>query len=306
MIVGWLVIKNKANMANKVAVVTGSNKGIGYAIVEELCRRGVGVVYLTARDVKRGQDAVDSLKKKGYKPVFHQLDVTDENSVKEFAGYLKEQHGGLDILINNAGVITSNFTKTTYDDSKYVININYFSIFNIQKHIFPVLKDNARVINVSSDCGHISNLRNKYWIDRLTKDDITVDDVNAFVNWFLESVKNNTLNEADFEETPLLAYRISKVALCAVTRLQQKELGRGISINSLHPGFVKTNMTNNAGDLTMEESSAAPVYLALDADQSLKGKYIWFDKSERNWADPNLKLHCVYANVEKAIRETSQ
>lgn len=293
-------------MANKVAVVTGSNKGIGYAIVEELCRRGVGVVYLTARDVKRGQDAVDSLKKKGYKPVFHQLDVTDENSVKEFAGYLKEQHGGLDILINNAGVITSNFTKTTYDDSKYVININYFSIFNIQKHIFPVLKDNARVINVSSDCGHISNLRNKYWIDRLTKDDITVDDVNAFVNWFLESVKNNTLNEADFEETPLLAYRISKVALCAVTRLQQKELGRGISINSLHPGFVKTNMTNNAGDLTMEESSAAPVYLALDADQSLKGKYIWFDKSERNWADPNLKLHCVYANVEKAIRETSQ
>lgn len=306
MIVGWLVIKNKANMANKVAVVTGSNKGIGYAIVEELCRRGVGVVYLTARDVKRGQDAVDSLKKKGYKPVFHQLDVTDENSVKEFAGYLKQQHGGLDILINNAGVITSNFTKTTYDDSKYVININYFSIFNIQKHIFPVLKDNARVINVSSDCGHISNLRNKYWIDRLTKDDITVDDVNAFVNWFLESVKNNTLNEADFEETPLLAYRISKVALCAVTRLQQKELGRGISINSLHPGFVKTNMTNNAGDLTMEESSAAPVYLALDADQSLKGKYIWFDKSERNWADPNLKLHCVYANVEKAIRETSQ
>lgn len=293
-------------MANKVAVVTGSNKGIGYAIVEELCRRGVGVVYLTARDVKRGQDAVDSLKKKGYKPVFHQLDVTDENSVKEFAGYLKQQHGGLDILINNAGVITSNFTKTTYDDSKYVININYFSIFNIQKHIFPVLKDNARVINVSSDCGHISNLRNKYWIDRLTKDDITVDDVNAFVNWFLESVKNNTLNEADFEETPLLAYRISKVALCAVTRLQQKELGRGISINSLHPGFVKTNMTNNAGDLTMEESSAAPVYLALDADQSLKGKYIWFDKSERNWADPNLKLHCVYANVEKAIRETSQ
>lgn len=293
-------------MANKVAVVTGSNKGIGYAIVEELCRRGVGVVYLTARDVKRGQDAVDSLKKKGYKPVFHQLDVTDENSVKEFAGYLKQQHGGLDILINNAGVITSNFTKTTYDDSKYVININYFSIFNIQKHIFPVLKDNARIINVSSDCGHISNLRNKYWIDRLTKDDITVDDVNAFVNWFLESVKNNTLNEADFEETPLLAYRISKVALCAVTRLQQKELGRGISINSLHPGFVKTNMTNNAGDLTMEESSAAPVYLALDADQSLKGKYIWFDKSERNWADPNLKLHCVYANVEKAIRETSQ
>ncbi|XP_050350075.1 carbonyl reductase [NADPH] 1-like [Nymphalis io] len=281
-------------MANKVAVVTGSNKGIGYAIVQELCRRGVGTVYVTSRDAKRGQEAVKNLKKEGYKPHLYQLEVTDKNSVRAFAEHLKKEHGGLDILINNAGVITADFTKTTYEDSKYVIDVNYYSILLIQEYLFPILNHNARVINMSSDCGHISNLKNKYWINRLTKPDINLEDVTAFVNWFLDSVKNGTVNGDDFAETSLLAYRISKVALCALTRVQQTVVGRGISVNSLHPGHVKTNMTKNSGFLTMEESSRAPVYLALDIDQSVKGKYFWYDKTEKEWTNPNLKLHCVY------------
>nr|XP_026493139.1 carbonyl reductase [NADPH] 3-like [Vanessa tameamea] len=289
-------------MSDKVAVVTGSNKGIGYAIVQELCRRGVGTVYVTARDAKRGQEAVENLKKEGYKPHFYQLEVTDKNSVKALAEHLKKKHGGLDILINNAGVITADFTKTTYEDSKYVIDVNYFSILLIQEYLFPVLKINARVVNMSSDCGHISNLKNKYWINRLTKPHIRLEDVNDFVNWFLDSVKAGSVNDDDFAETSLLAYRISKVALCALTRVQQMEIGRGISVNSMHPGHVKTNMTKNSGFLTMEESSRAPVYLALDIDQSVKGKYFWYDKTEKDWTDPNLKLHCVFEQFMKYIR----
>ncbi|CAH2232585.1 carbonyl reductase [NADPH] 1-like [Pararge aegeria] len=292
-------------MADKVVVVTGSNKGIGYGIVRELCKRGVGHVYLTARDVKRGKEAIDNLNKEGFTPLFHQLEVTDKNSVKAFAEYLKQKHGGLDILINNAGLITSNFTKTTYEDSVQVINVNYYSILTIQEYMFPILKDNARVINVSSDCGHISNLKNAYWIDRLTKKDLKLEDVNAFVNWFLNSVKTGTVNDEDFTETPLLAYRISKVALCALTRVQQKQVGRGISINSLHPGFVKTNMTKTAGFLTVEEASQTPVYLALDIDQSVKGKYFWFDKTEKEWTDTNLKLYCVYKVFENSLNESN-
>ncbi|CAH2232586.1 carbonyl reductase [NADPH] 1-like [Pararge aegeria] len=290
-------------MGDKLAVVTGSNKGIGYATVRQLCKRGVGYVYLTARDIKRGEKAIENLKKEGFKPLFYQLDVTDRNSVRTFAEHLKQTHGGLDILINNAALITSNFTETTYEDSVRVIDANYFSILTIQEYMFPILKDNARVINISSDCGHISNLKNTYWINRLTKQDIKLDDINAFVNWFLDSVKNGTLNEEDFQEMPLLAYRISKIALCSLTRVQQKEVGRGISVNSLHPGYVKTDMTKTTGFLTIEEASEAPVYLALDVDQSVKGKYFWFDKTEKEWADPNLKIHSTYAVVEKCLRE---
>ncbi|CAH2240126.1 jg6380 [Pararge aegeria aegeria] len=288
-------------MADKVAVVTGSNKGIGYATVRELCKRGVGSVYLTARNIQKGQEAIKNLKKEGFNPLFHQLDVTDKDSVKVFADFLKRKHSGLDILINNAGVITSNFTETTYEDSVRVLNTNYYGEVTMQNYMFPILNDNARVINISSDSGHISNLKNTYWINRLTKEDIKVEDINAFVDWFLDSVKNGTLNEEDFEEMPLLAYIISKIALCALTRVQQKEVGRGISVNSLNPGYVKTDMTNNTGYLTMEEASDAPVYLALDVDQSVKGKFFWFDKTEKEWADPNQKLFIPYADMERQL-----
>ncbi|XP_023942996.2 carbonyl reductase [NADPH] 3-like [Bicyclus anynana] len=278
-------------MAEKVAVVTGSNKGIGFGTVRELCKRGIGYVYLTARDLQRGKEAVEKLKKEGYKPFFHQLDVTDELSVKKFAEHLKQEHGGLDILINNAAVGVASYVDVTYEDSVRVLDANYYSILNTQKYMFPILKNNARVINISSDCGHISNLRNTYWINRLTKEDIKQEDVDAFVDWFLNSVKNGTLNKDDFEEPFVIPYKISKIAVCALTRAQQREVGRGISVNSLHPGFVKTDMTKSGGDLTIDQASDAPVYLALDIDQSVKGKLFWFDKTEKDWADANQKLH---------------
>lgn len=310
-------------MANKVAAVTGSNKGIGYATVTELCKRGVETVYLCSRDVGRGKAAIETLKKEGFNPQFHQLDVTDKNSVRAFATHLKEKHGGLDILINNAAVITTEFIKTTYNDARKVIDTNYSSAFIIQQYLYPILKDNARVINISSDCGHISNLINKYWIDRLTKIDVKVEDINAFVDWFLDSVKDGTLKVEDFKEPFFLPYRISKIALCALTRIQQKEIGRGISINSLHPGFVQTDMTKTVvpeylvelmkqnpkltehlGRVPLEKSGEAPVYLALDADQSVKGRYFWHDKTEKDWADPNLNVLAKSEDFKKVMKNS--
>lgn len=290
-------------MAAKVAVVTGSNQGIGFAIVKELLQRKAGIVYLTSRNIARGKEAVEKLETEGLHPEFHQLEVTDKESVKALAKHLKDKHGGLDILINNAGVITKNFFETTYEDASQVLEVNYKSILTIQEILFPILNENARVINVSSDCGHIANLRNKSWIDRLTKKDIKLEDVDAFVNWFLESVKNNTLKDEDFAQTPMLSYRISKVALCALTRVQQNEIDRNISINALHPGFVETRMTKNVGFLKLEESGKTPAYLALDAPQDLKGSYIWFDKKIIDWTDSNSDLYCHFEYVEKSLKD---
>ncbi|KAI5651567.1 short chain dehydrogenase domain-containing protein [Phthorimaea operculella] len=290
-------------MAGKVAIVTGSNKGIGFAIVRELCKRGVGTVYLTARDVTRGKQAVEALNKEGFKPEFHQLEVTDKNSVKKFADHLKQKHGGIDILINNAAVATEDFLKTTYEDSVRVLNTNYRSLLIIEEYLYPLLKDYARVVNISSDCGHISNLNNSYWIERLTKKDIQLEDINAFVDWFLDSVKNGTLNENDFKGTNILAYRISKIAVCALTIVQQNKVGKNISVNSIHPGFVQTDMTGNKGQLSMEESAQAPVYVALDVDQSVKGAYFWFDKTQKNWADPKAELHVNREELMRYMKE---
>lgn len=290
-------------MSDSVAVVTGSNKGIGFATVRELCKRGIGIVYLTARDESRGKEAVEKLKNEGIYPQFHQLDITNRNSVKNFANHLKKKHGGLDILINNAGILVKDLYKTTYEDAKQVIDVNYRSLFIVQEFLFPILKDNARVVNISSDCGFISHIENPYWIQRLIKKDIKAADVNAFVDWFLDSVQNRTLKREDFAEMEMLAYRISKVAVSALTRAQQNGINRGISINSLNPGYVQTEMNKNIGYMPLEESGKAPVYLALDVDQSVKGKYFWYDMTEKDWENPSLQLHSRFDEYEQTLKE---
>ncbi|KAL0848764.1 hypothetical protein ABMA28_013195 [Loxostege sticticalis] len=270
----------------KVAVVTGSNKGIGFAIVEGLCKRFDGVIYLTSRDEDKGKAATAKLKKRDSdNPHFHQLDVSDKESVIRFRDFIKQKHGGIDILINNAGVVAP--LNNNYENCKNVIDINYGGIVNAQEYLFPLLRDNARVLNISSDCGHLSNLRNMDWIKRLTKKDLSKTDIDEFVNWFLESVKKGTFKRSDFADGGTIpSYRVSKVALSALTMVQQKELEpRGISVNSIHPGLVSTDMTMNIGFLTPDEAAETPLDLVLDAPPSLKGKYIWYNGEIVDWFD---------------------
>ena len=97
-----LVFFNKESFFHQV---TGSNKGIGFAAVRALCKQlDNGVVYLTSRNEERGKEAVAKLNKEGLKPQFHQLDIDDRTSVERLRDYLKKTYGGLDILINNAGI----------------------------------------------------------------------------------------------------------------------------------------------------------------------------------------------------------
>ncbi|XP_047990448.1 carbonyl reductase [NADPH] 1-like [Leguminivora glycinivorella] len=277
----------------KVAVVTGANKGIGLAIVKALCQKFEGTVYLTSRDVDRGTKAVAQLQSQGWAPSYHQLDVSDEASIIKFRDYLKEKHGGIDILINNAAVSGDGF-KTTYEDSKQVIDIDYRSLLTIQEHLFPLVREHGRILNISSDCGHLSNIRNKYWIDKLSSKDLTVSDINEFVNWFLNGVKTGTFDKNDLADGgSAAAYRIAKVAVCALTRLQQKELeSRQIIINSMHPGLVQTDMTRGKGFFSPDEAAETPVYLVLDAPESIKGAYVWFDRKVLDWYD--YKSDCYF------------
>lgn len=88
----------------RVAVVTGGNKGIGLAIVRDLCQQFSGDVMLTARDVARGQAAVQQLQAEGLSPRFHQLDIDDLRSIQALRDFLLKEYGGLNVLVNNAGI----------------------------------------------------------------------------------------------------------------------------------------------------------------------------------------------------------
>lgn len=93
-------------MSKKVAVVTGANKGIGLAIVQGLCKAGyAGDIILTARNEKLGQETLKKVKSEGHNNVlFHRLDICDQSSAEELRKFLEKNYGGLDVLINNAGI----------------------------------------------------------------------------------------------------------------------------------------------------------------------------------------------------------
>uniref|UniRef100_A0A0B7AQJ4 Uncharacterized protein n=1 Tax=Arion vulgaris TaxID=1028688 RepID=A0A0B7AQJ4_9EUPU len=91
-------------MAQKVAVVTGSNKGIGFAIVRALCKQYDGDVFLTSRDEGRGKAAVKELEKEGLHPKYFLLDINNRKNVEELRDFLQKNYNGLDVLINNAGI----------------------------------------------------------------------------------------------------------------------------------------------------------------------------------------------------------
>jgi len=269
----------------KVAVVTGGNKGIGYAVVKGLCEKFTGKVYLTARDESRGNAAVEQLKKLGLNAIFHQLDITDQKSITAFRDFIKKTDGGIDLLVNNAAIAFKDAaTEPFSEQAEVTVKINYFSTLQVCETLFPILRSNARVVNVSSSCGHLSRIPSPELRAKFGSESLTVKELSELMNQFVLSAKDNKHSEQGWGKS---AYVVSKVGLSALTLIQQRMFNsepekREISVNSVHPGYVDTDMTSHKGPLTIEEGASAPLFLALEP-HGLKGKYIWCDSTVVDW-----------------------
>ena len=176
--------------------VTGSNKGIGLQIVKNLCSTFDGVVYLTSRDVGRGLAAVAELNKSGLHPSFHQLDIDDESSVLRLRDHLKDTFGGLDVLVNNAAIlIRYREDQHSHEDfaeqAAATVKTDFFSLRRTCDILFPILKSHARVVNISSDFGHLSQI---YGTDepavtlkaKLASPNLTYEELDAIMQNFIE------------------------------------------------------------------------------------------------------------------------
>ncbi|XP_047516831.1 carbonyl reductase [NADPH] 1-like [Pieris napi] len=268
-------------MATKVAVVTGSNKGIGFAIVRGLCKRFDGDVYLTSRDLNRGQNAVAELNKEGLHPKYHQLDITDRKSIEKFRDYLKENYGGIDILVNNAAIAFKvNAPEPVAVQAEQTLFVNYYSVLSTCEILFPILRNGARVVNISSSCGHLSKIKSEKLRNQLKDPNLTIEGLSNLMQEYINAAKQGT-HAGDWGNS---CYVVSKVALTALTMIQQRMLAdRDIKVNAVHPGYVDTDMTSHKGVLTIDEGAVAPLYIALDAPDSVKGQYVWKDKRIISW-----------------------
>jgi len=138
-----------------VAVVTGANKGLGREIVRRLATEGLTVI-LTARDESRGTEAIQSLHSQGLQNVvFRRLDIRSSQSRTEFADWIRENYGGLDILVNNAAVFHDD---NVYETAVETVEINYKGTVEMIRLMMPLLRGSSaggRIVNVSSSIGRL-------------------------------------------------------------------------------------------------------------------------------------------------------
>ncbi|XP_063244170.1 carbonyl reductase [NADPH] 1-like [Bacillus rossius redtenbacheri] len=271
----------------KVAVVTGGNRGIGFGIVKGLCQKYDGAVYLTARDVGRGQAAVAELQKLGLKPNFHQLDVDDQTSIDKFRDYLKEKYVGLDVLVNNVGIAYKHdATEPFGEQAENTIKTNYFSLLNVCHALFPLLRPHARVVNLSSSMGHLLKIPGEELRGRLADPNLTEETLGALMLEFVEAAKRGDHTKLGWGNS---AYAVSKVGVSALSFIQQRAFDKDpredLVVNAVHPGYVDTEMTSHKGPLTIEQGAEAPVYLALlpPGVKSPRGEYVWCNKEITDW-----------------------
>ena len=146
-------------MAVTVAIVTGSNKGIGYGIVKALCQKFQGDVYLAPRDQTRGSEAVAKLNKEGLQPKYHTLDVCDEQSILKLRDFMKEKYGGIDVLVNNAGIASAVDDENSFgEQAKTVLKTNYWANRKVSEILFDILNPGARVVNITSSFESLCHL----------------------------------------------------------------------------------------------------------------------------------------------------
>lgn len=227
----------------RIALVTGANKGIGFEIARQLGVQGI-TVLVGARDLARGEEAIQKLQAEKIEAVVVQLDVTDQTSIDEAASFIEQTYGRLDILVNNAGISVREWNMHTppsqlaLADFQKTFATNVFGAFAITQAMLPLLRRSqaGRIVNLSSEMGSLSI--------------------------------NSDASEPVAQFPPTLAYNASKTTLNAFTVFLARELqDTSIKVNSVSPGYVSTDLNGHSGYLTAEQGAKVPVaYATLPTD----------------------------------------
>lgn len=233
-------------MSKRIALVTGGNRGLGLETCNQLGEKGYRVL-LGARDAKKGEAAAESLRKKGHDTRFIELDVASDSSIREVVACIEREHGGVDVLVNNAGILPSGRStqgsksneSDTFEASvealRETMETNVYGPLLLCQALVPLMRKRGygRVVNLSSGMGQLSDMNGGY-----------------------------------------PAYRISKTAINAVTRIFADETqGQNILVNSVCPGWVKTDMGGEGAELPVEKGADTIVWLATLPDGGPTGGF---------------------------------
>ena len=211
---------------SKIALVTGANKGIGFAIAHGLAREGFHV-FVGARDTEKGEAAAEKIRAEGFDAQFITIDVTDEESIISAAREIAGEWEGIDVLVNNAAINLDGgkgILDTPLQTFEDTFKTNVWGVLLTTQAFWPLLNHpdaGGRVVNVSSGLGRLYDMEN---------------------------------------DNP--AYSTSKTAVNALTR-QFADAGKDkVSVNCINPGWVKTDMGGQNAERTPEQGAAIVIKLA--------------------------------------------
>jgi len=221
--------------AARVAVVTGANRGIGLEVARGLARAGLHVVC-AARDGDAAEAAAAGLRRDGGSARAATLDVADQSSVEALATALEHDPGRVDVLVNNAGVYpAARASRTGRELARSTLESNAIGPWMLAAALAPLLRRSpaGRIVNVSSEAGSLASMSDGH-----------------------------------------APYAVSKAALNAVTVLLADELRRdGVLVNSVCPGWVRTDMGGAAAPRSVAEGAASVLWAALLPDDGPTGGF---------------------------------
>ena len=223
----------------KTALVTGANKGIGYEVARQLAARGFRV-FLGARNEKAGRAAAETLAKSGGSVAFLPIDVSSDRSVFAAARYVSEHEGVLDVLVNNAGIVLD------------------------QGKPFPDSEETTELLRRTFETNTFGPLRVTTFFRALLEKSAEPRVINV------SSAAGQLTDGADGWAP---CYCISKTALNGVTVQLAAALPK-IAVNSVCPGWIRTDMGGAAAPKTVEQGADTILWLATEASHSLTGKFM--------------------------------
>ena len=286
-------------MSRKVAVVTGSNSGIGFQVVKALAESWDGDVIMCAMDEDRLQRArleiqdlpsVNQSVKSAIK--FAVLRIDKKDSVQSMKDRLINEYGGLDILVNNAGMaylVEEN--ESLLSMATETINVNTLGTALVCDILFPILRPGARVVNMSSSAGMLRRIPGQELRQRLGSNSLTRQEWQQMVEEYLNDIREGVLVTKGWPHpgiTPFSSYTVSKVFVSALTWIQHRNFSKDsrqdIVVNAVHPGYIKTELTGNKGFFTPKEGARAPTICALiPPEGEPRGNMVTLDGSVVDW-----------------------
>jgi NAD(P)-dependent dehydrogenase (short-subunit alcohol dehydrogenase family) len=225
------------NHAKRTIIVTGANRGVGYEVCSQLARLDYHVI-LTSRDERKGLAAVEIISQQGGDIVYHQLDVTNQESIYRLRDFVIREYGSVDGLVNNAAILPDQFGRILemdIDQFRAALETNTIGPLALCQAIIPLmLKHNyGRIVNISSGAGQIENMVND-----------------------------------------MPAYRLSKIALNGLTLMLADGLkGTNVLVNAACPGWVRTDMGSPDADRDADEAADGIIWLATLPDGGPSGGF---------------------------------